>query len=196
MADIPSLKQKITDVEVNQDAELTTSLHTNFGQAINYLLDETASQSSRITTQQNFQAHGQSSAINILDFYRVASNNTAVVTSNSITPQTSSVIVIVSGSVMRFNSDFDITIRRNAVGIKTLTVDQTIAPRTENFTGITIPPQTNLFQGGINLGFFSFIDTGATALASNTYDIFVNNTVDPGDRVDLHGTAIQLIARP
>lgn len=147
MADIADAKANINDVEVSADAALSEAFFEKVGGAINYLNTTTDDHETRITTLEapNVSASATATTNPLV---------TGTLVSISITPSSSNVLVIPGGIFSTDNvtgSGATIELRRGATVLYSQIYDQS----TDN---ITLP---------------SFLDTGATADASNTYSIYV-----------------------
>ena len=184
MADLPSVNQKIQDTEVFKDAPLTESLHTNYGQFINYLLDTVNDQETRVNDLNRFEAAGESGNINFGGNRYIVNPIGGLnpgpdldVARNSISPQTADVLVNVSGMV-HSDDDFTLNLRRNGVIVNTFT--STAATRAND----------SIISIG---GFLSFIDNAATPDVTNTYrlEVFTGTQI-----VYLYAPCIQLIGMP
>lgn len=170
MADLPNVKQKITDVEVARDEPLTTSLHTNFGSSINYLLDTVSDHETRTSFLNQSKFSTGSVLTNFNKEFLASGNATTVVATTGIVPEDTKVVVLFSGTVQRETApasfistdtvgpDFDLEVRRNGVTLKTRTVAGDIRQ-----------------NRGFSLSYLNFFDTNAAANTLNTYQLRIVN---------------------
>lgn len=151
MADIASAKSKMNDVEINADAPLSEALHEKLGANINYLIDTTDDHETRLDSLETV-VDEKSALIS----GTTSSTSETTLGSRTITPPTTSVLVILE---LDGTGSKDISVDSGAGTIR-------IKRGATTIYSATISNSTPLIRQPI-----VYLDTGATADASNTYSV-------------------------
>lgn len=173
MSEVSPRQDKVNDFEVDDNRPTSESLLHKISGDINYMLNQTDIQSSRLDNIEGKDFAFSQSNSNVL----LISAGT-IIQSVSLVPSTSNVAIFCSGYLESYTLIY-LQVKRNGVVIFDFDGKrQNESIKTVPGTGGGFIPPTNVRYYGpdFSMSMLNCIDTGATAGVSNTYEIVLGRT--------------------
>lgn len=168
MANLPSVADKLLDEQINSESPNTEALFIDIGQNINYIIDQTDTNETRVS-----EIEGLTLSQDGLSSGTVATSTVSTIASNTLTPEQTKVLILISGYITG-STGCSLQLRRDSSVVFTISISDMIQ------------------DDALALSCLNFIDDSAPANTSTTWDIRIDTS--PGSTaVDYNDVGIHLI---